>query len=42
MPTYMRSFYHHTLVDTKKKEKEEMDKANKKPSGVRRPNIPRR
>ena len=38
MPTYMRGFYHHTLIDTKKKEKEEMDRAKKK---QKTPNIPR-
>ena len=43
MPTYMRSFYHHQLIKTKKLEKEEMDKANKKSSAgsTARPNIPR-
>lgn len=39
MPIYMRSFYHHQLIKTKKSEKEEMDKANKKSSGISRPNI---
>jgi len=38
MPTYLRNFYYNKLVEAKKKEKEEYDKANKKikpPSKVR-------
>ena len=39
MPSYMRTFYHRKLVEVKKLEKKEMDKANKK-GNVRKPNIP--
>jgi hypothetical protein len=38
MPTYLRNFYYNKLVEAKKKEQEEYDKANKKikpPSKVR-------
>ena len=42
MPTYLRNFYSQQLVKVKEEEKKELDKAKKKPSGVTRPNIPRR
>ena len=41
MPIYMRNFYIQKLVETKKEENKEMEKANKKPS-FSTPNIPRR
>ena len=42
MPTYLRNFYVQQLIKVKKEEKAEMDKSSKKPTGVSRPNIPRR
>ena len=39
MPVYLRNFYVRQLVKIKKEEKAEMDKANKKPSGLARPGI---
>tara|TARA_Y100000592_G_C5209805_1_gene194419 strand:+ start:275 stop:406 length:132 start_codon:yes stop_codon:yes gene_type:complete len=39
MPSYLRNFYHKKLADVKKIEKEQMDKANKKPN-YKKPNIP--
>ena len=41
MPVYLRRFYYQKLVDAKKKEKEEMDKVNKKTSSISKPNIPK-
>jgi len=42
MPSYLRRFYIKKLIDVKKEEKKQMDKANKKPSaGVSRPAIKR-
>ena len=40
MPVYLRNFYVKELEKAKKEEKKEMDKANKKPSGM--PSMPRR
>ena len=42
MPSYLRVFYLQKLVKTKEEEKKEMDKASKKSSSVKRPNIPKR
>ena len=42
MPTYLRNFYSQQLFKVKEEEKKQMDKANKKPSGVSTPNIPQR
>ena len=42
MPTYLRNFYSQQLLKVKKEEKKQMDKAQKKPSGISRPGIPRR
>ena len=42
MPTYLRNFYSQQLLKIKREEKKEIDKANKKPSSINRPNIPRR
>ena len=41
MPTYLRNFYSKELIDVKKREKKEADKASKKSSGkgVSRPSI---
>jgi len=40
MPIYLRNFYLKKLTDTKKEEKKQIDKANKKPSSsIHRPNI---
>ena len=40
MPTYLRRFYYDKLVDAKKKEKDEIEKAKKKSSSnIKRPNI---
>ena len=41
MPIYLRNFYLKKLVDTKKEEKEQVDKANKSSSNIQRPNIRR-
>jgi len=38
MPIYLRKFYFNKLLDVKKEEKKQIDKANKKSS---KPNIPR-
>ena len=38
MPIHWRNFYFKKLLEAKKKEKEEMDKANKKSTG-RGPNV---
>ena len=38
MPIHWRNFYFKKLVESKKKEKEEMDKASKK-GGARGPNV---
>tara|TARA_Y100000310_G_scaffold290369_1_gene317503 strand:+ start:115 stop:243 length:129 start_codon:yes stop_codon:yes gene_type:complete len=42
MPTYLRNFYSQQLLKVKKEEQKQMNKANKKPSGISSPNIPRR
>ena len=39
MPVYLRVFYYKKLVDAKKKESEEINKARKKSSQIQRPNI---
>ena len=39
MPTYLRRFYSKTLIDQLKKEQQEAEKANKKPSTIPRPNF---
>jgi len=36
MPIYLRLFYYNELHKVKKIEKEEMDKINKKPNGIKR------
>jgi hypothetical protein len=41
MPSYLRRFYIQKLIKVKTEEKKQMDKANKKPSGVSRPSIKR-
>ena len=44
MPVYLRTFYFGKLSETKKKENQEMEKAQKqsKPTGISKPGIPRR
>ena len=43
MPVYLRNFYMNKLVEVKKKENKEAEKASKQSkTGVSRPNIPRR
>ena len=42
MPTYLRTFYFNKMVEFKKKEKEELDKANKKQTTPNIPRIPKR
>jgi len=43
MPIHIRNFYVHQLINTKKEEKKQIDKANNKPSSTPTgPNIPRR
>ena len=37
MPTYLRKFYFQKLISAKEEEKKQMDKANKKPSGITKP-----
>mgnify|MGYP003134742533 CR=1 FL=1 len=41
MPSYLRSFYIQKLIETRKKENDEMKKAQRKPSSASKPNIPR-
>tara|TARA_Y100001963_G_C6469081_1_gene303641 strand:- start:303 stop:440 length:138 start_codon:yes stop_codon:yes gene_type:complete len=41
MPSYLRTFYLQQLVKVKEEEKKEMDKATKKSSSTRTPNIPK-
>tara|TARA_Y100001963_G_scaffold149548_1_gene229212 strand:+ start:1365 stop:1496 length:132 start_codon:yes stop_codon:yes gene_type:complete len=43
MPIYLRNFYFKKLLDVKKEEKKQMEKAQNqnKSSGLQRPNIPR-
>ena len=43
MPIYLRNFYLKKLTDTKKEERKQIDKANKKSSStVHRPKFPKR
>ena len=42
MPVYLRKFYFNKLVDVKKEEKKEHDKAMKKNKNIKRPNIRKR
>ena len=44
MPVYLRNFYYKKLVDAKKEEQKEVEKAQSKAKsqGLRRPNIPQR
>ena len=39
MPTYLRRFYLTKLIDAKKKENDQIEKANKKVSNTSNPNI---
>ena len=39
MPTYLRKFYFNKLLETKKIEKEETEKATKKSKNIQRPNF---
>ena len=39
MPVYLRQFYYKQLIESKKKESEQVKKANKKQKSVSRPNI---
>tara|TARA_Y100000356_G_scaffold101086_1_gene86495 strand:+ start:115 stop:243 length:129 start_codon:yes stop_codon:yes gene_type:complete len=42
MPVYLRNFYYNKLAETKKKEKQEAEKAQRKnKSSLSKPNIPR-
>ena len=43
MPVYLRNFYMNKLIEVKKKENKEAEKASKQTkSNVSRPNIPRK
>ena len=40
MPIYLRKFYYNKLLDVKKEEKKQIDKATKKSNSISKPNIP--